>query len=85
CLLYITFFVILYLKKEKVQPRNWISILGWVVLIIGISFILAIMIAAMAMGKDGVPFSFLTVLFIALDFTPAMYLIIKIVPFLLHP
>ncbi|MDE7213947.1 MAG: hypothetical protein K2N42_05150, partial [Anaeroplasmataceae bacterium] len=23
CLLYITFFVIFYLKKEKVEPRNW--------------------------------------------------------------
>ena len=75
CLAYITFFVFYYLKKQKIQPRNWSSILGWVVLIIVLSFLFAIMIAAM--GDDGVPLSFLTVLFLALDLTPSIYIIIK--------
>ncbi|MDE6414815.1 MAG: hypothetical protein K2K48_05330 [Anaeroplasmataceae bacterium] len=83
CLLYITFFVFFYLKKEKIQPRKWSSIFGWVGLVIGISFMIAILIAAM--GDDGVPLTFLSVLFLALDLTPAIYLIIKISSFFLCP
>ncbi len=76
CIIYAAIFVILYLKKESKEKNNILTILGWVLLIIAIAFIgTAIFIGCVDNTNS---LHFLKVFFIAIDITPGIYLIIKL-------
>ncbi|MCI9653620.1 MAG: hypothetical protein HFG91_04620 [Acholeplasmatales bacterium] len=77
CIVYAAIFVILYLKKESKEKNNIFTILGWVLLIIAIAFIGTAIFIGCVDDTNSLPF--LKVFFIAIDITPGIYLIIKII------
>lgn len=77
CIVYAAIFVILYLKKESKEKSNIFTILGWVLLIIVIAFIGTAIFIGCVDDTNSLPF--LKVFFIAIDITPGIYLIIKLI------
>ncbi|MDE6241079.1 MAG: hypothetical protein K2M08_01515 [Anaeroplasmataceae bacterium] len=80
CIIYAVIFVIIYLKKESKEKSNFLGIAGWIVLIIAIAFIGTAIFIGCVDETNSLPF--LKVLFTAIDITPGIYLVIKLIVFL---
>ncbi|MDE6655530.1 MAG: hypothetical protein K2J85_00895 [Anaeroplasmataceae bacterium] len=79
CFLFTIVFTIIYIKKEE-EKTNFLGVLGWLFIVI----IIALLVVILFVGKtdDTNSVSFLTILFVALDITPSLYLIIKLLAIL---
>ena len=77
CIIYTVIFVIIYLRKESKEKNNIFGILGWVVLIIAVTFIGTAIFIGCTDETNSLPF--LKVLFTAIDLTPGIYLVIKFI------
>lgn len=80
CIIYAVIFVIVYLKIETKEKCTILGLMGWMLLIFVIAFLsTAIFIGIMDETNS---FPVLKVLFIAIDLTPGIYILIKLIVFL---
>lgn len=77
CIIYTVIFVSIYLKKESKEKNKLWGILGWIILIIAITFIGTAIFIGSVDNANSLPF--LKVFFIAIDITPGIYLVIKFI------
>lgn len=77
CIIYTVIFVSIYLKKESKEKTKLWGILGWIILIIAITFIGTAIFIGSVDNANSLPF--LKVFFIAIDITPGIYLVIKFI------
>lgn len=77
CIIYTVIFVSIYLKKESKEKTKLWWILGWIILIIAITFIGTAIFIGSVDNANSLPF--LKVFFIAIDITPGIYLVIKFI------
>lgn len=77
CIIYTVIFVSIYLKKESKEKTKLWGILGWIILIIAITFIGTAIFIGSVDNANFLPF--LKVFFIAIDITPGIYLVIKFI------
>ncbi len=77
CIIYTVIFVSIYLKKESKEKTKLWGILGWIILIIAITFIGTAIFIGSVDNANSLPF--LKVFFIAIDITLGIYLVIKFI------
>ena len=77
CIIYAFIFVKFFLNKESKEKSNFFEILGWIMLII----VFAIIGTTIFIGSidETNAFSFLKILFTAIDITPGIYLVVNFV------
>ncbi len=83
CIIYAVIFVIIYLRKEIKEKTNFWGILGWVILVLAIAFIGTAIFIGCVDETNSLPF--LKVLFMAIDITPGIYIVIKFSIFFFLP
>lgn len=80
CIIYAVIFVVVYLRRESKEKTNFWGIFGWIILIIAVAFIGTAIFIGSVDDTNSLPF--LKVLFVAIDITPAIYLVVKFIAIL---